>query len=70
MKLLETILLFALSTLVTKYQDKVVEFCAKIGDKLNDKVEETETQLDDTGKELLVQGLNAMIAELKVEGKD
>jgi len=70
LNLLESILLFALTTLITKYQGEVVGFFTRIGDKLNDKVEETATQLDDAGKDLLVKGLEAMIVELKVEGAD
>ena len=70
LKLLESVLVFALSTLVANYRDKIVEFFTSVGDKLNDKIEGTETQLDDIAKGELVLGLNALIAELAVDGVD
>lgn len=70
LKVLESILLFAVSTLITRYQEEVIGLFTRVGDKLNDKIEETDTELDDAGKTLLVQGLEAMIGELKVEGVD
>ena len=42
----------------------------QLGDKINDKIEGTETQLDDFAKERLVKGLKAFVAELEVEGVD
>ena len=67
---LEQLLIYALGLLTASYGDKLVEVLTRVGDKLNDKIEGTETQLDDLAKEQLVAGLQAMINELKVEGVD
>lgn len=42
----------------------------EIGDKINDLVENTETDADDLAKEKVVLFLEAAITELKVEGVD
>lgn len=69
-KIVETLLVSALTILVTQYGDKIVEILTKVGDRLNDKIEGTATQLDDITKETLVTGLQAMIGELSVDGVD
>lgn len=69
-KLVETLLYSAFSILVTKFGDQLVEIMTRVGDRLNDKIEGTETQLDDLAKETLVKGLEAMIGELKVDAVD
>lgn len=67
---LEQLLVYALGILTASYGDKLIEVLARVGDKLNDKIEGTETQLDDMAKVQLVAGLQAMIDELKVDGVD
>ncbi len=67
---IETLLVSALSILVTQFKSKVVEILTRCGDRLNDKIEGTATQLDDIAKTELVDGLKALIAELEVEGVD
>jgi hypothetical protein len=69
-KIIETLLVTALSILVTQYGDKIVEILRAVADRLNDKIEGTQTQLDDITKETLVTGLEAMIVELKVDAVD
>lgn len=68
--LIEPILLMAFNMLVMQYRDECIELLKRVGDKLNDKIEGSPTQLDDAGKQALIEGLDALIGQLRVEGVD
>lgn len=68
--LIEPILLMAFNMLVMQYRDVCIETLQRVGDKLNDKIEGSPTQLDDAGKQALIEGLDALIGQLRVEGVD
>jgi len=67
---LEPLAFLALNSVAGMLDDEAVEIGAKLGDKLNDLIESTETEFDDYAKARLVVGLEAAIAQLKVEGVD
>ncbi len=71
MKIVETLLVTVLALLVSQYRGKMHEFFASVGDKLNDKIEATGTQLDDTAKVELAAALKeAFLPQLEVDGVD
>lgn len=69
-KLIEPMLLMGFNLLVNQYRDECIELLKRVGDKLNDRIEGSETQLDDAGKQVLIEGLDALIGQLRVEGVD
>lgn len=69
--LVELLLSTAISVLITNYRGKFHDILAKVADRLNDKIEGTETQLDDTAKDELVNAFEtAFLPQLKVDGVD
>lgn len=71
MKAFEILLIGLLGLIVTQYRGQLHAFFASVGDKLNDKIEATGTQLDDTAKAELVAALKeAFLPQLEVDGVD
>ena len=69
--MLENILASVLLLIVSQFRGKMHDFFARVGDKLNDKIEGTATQLDDIAKTELVDALKtAFIPQLEVDGVD
>lgn len=69
--IIESLIVSALSLLVANYKGKFHEILASIGDKLNDKIESTGTQVDDIAKTELVDAVkNAFLPQLEVDGVD
>lgn len=69
--IIESLLVTALSLLIANFKGKFHEILASIGDKLNDKIEATGTQVDDIAKAELVEAIkNAFLPQLEVEGVD
>jgi len=66
----EPILLLALGSASQVADDEIGNMFGLIGDKLNDKIEGTETELDDFAKARLVVGLKRLTAELEVDEVD
>lgn len=66
----EAILLMALTALSTLADEKATALGQKLGDKLNDAVEGSETELDDFAKARVLNFAKALISELEVEGVD
>lgn len=69
--IIESLIVGALALLVANYKGKFHEILASIGDKLNDKIEATGTQIDDIAKTELVDAIkNALLPQLEVDGVD
>lgn len=69
--IIESLLVTALSLLIANFKGKFHEILASIGDKLNDKIEATGTQVDDIAKAELVEAIkNAFLPQLEVEDVD
>lgn len=69
--LIESLIVGALSLLIANYKGKFHEILASIGDKLNDKIEATGTQIDDIAKVELVAAIKeAFLPQLEIDGVD
>lgn len=69
--IIETLIVSALSLLIGNFKGKFHEILAGVGDKLNDKIEATGTQIDNIAKAELVDALKtAFLPQLEVDGVD
>lgn len=68
--IIEPFVLVALNAAAANLDEEIEAVFAQIGDRLNDRIEGTGTELDDYAKGRLVAGLKALVAELEVEGVD
>lgn len=69
--IIETLIVAAISILVTNYKGKFHEILANVADKLNDKIEATGTQVDDMAKAELIDAFKtAFLPQLEVDGVD
>lgn len=67
----ETLMVSLITILVTNFKGRFHEILAAVGDKINDKIEATGTQLDDIAKAELVDAFKtAFLPQLEVEGVD
>lgn len=67
----EMLVTTALMVALDRYRGNMHDFFRRVGDIINDKIEGTKTQIDDTAKAELVAALKeAFIPELEVEGTD
>lgn len=71
MKILEGMLVSVFALIIAQFRGRLHEFFASVGDRLNDKIEATGTQLDDAAKVEFAAALKeSFIPQLEVDGVD